>query len=167
MFRISLKAAVKLAVVAAWGVVSARAETLGEGWPWRRAVLFKQVHSEAPGDDVAWVEFLANGSQKPDGSDIRVTTADRFVMPHKIMQVSADHDLVRVAFVTRGDGPYYVWWGNPKAEKAAKELEIRRGIEVQVSRNTMAGAAALNAVQGPVLATFLMPEVDLGYNPFG
>jgi hypothetical protein len=146
---------------------AAHAEALGEGWSWRRPVTFRQATSEAPGDNMAWTEFYANGQQQADGRDIRVTTADRTVVPSKVMQVSRDNDLVRVAFATRSDGPYFVWWGNPKAEKPAKELDIKRGILLEVSRNAVAGAAAINAAPGPVMASFVMPEVNLGYNPFG
>src|SRR4051812_14775802 len=76
------------------------AETLGDGWTFRRPVQFKQITAEAPGENVAWVEFYANGTQKADGSDIRITAADRMVLPHKVLQVSRDNDLVRVAFTT-------------------------------------------------------------------
>src|SRR5438874_12824172 len=95
----------------------ARADTRGEGWPWRRALALRQAASDAPGDNIGWAEFYTNGAQKTDGADLRVTTADRTIVPHKIMQVSRDSDLVRVAFATKGDGPYFVWWGNPKVEK--------------------------------------------------
>jgi hypothetical protein len=151
----------------ALGSGAARGEVLGDGWMWRRPVAFKQAVSDAPGENMAWVEFYANGQQQPDGRDLRVTTPDRMVLPSKVMQVSRDNDRVRLAFATRADGPYYVWWGNPKAEKPAKELEVKRGIWLEVSRNTVAGAAAINAAPGPVLASFVLPEVDLGYNPFG
>src|SRR4051794_31389076 len=93
--------------------VTARGETLGEGWTWRRPIQFKQALSDAgggAGENVAWVEFYANGMQKGDGGDIRVTSADRVVMPSRVMQASGESDLVRVAFATRNDGPYYVWW---------------------------------------------------------
>src|ERR1043165_2439618 len=113
---------VGMAIGIACCATQSRGETLGEGWLWRRPVAFRQTPSDAPGDNVAWVEFYANGTQKADGSDIRVTTADRIVVPHQVMQVSRDNDLIRVAFATKSDGPYYVWWGNSKAEKPAKEL---------------------------------------------
>jgi hypothetical protein len=152
---------------AAMGAGVVRGETLGEGWAWRRPVAFKQAPSDAPGENMGWMEFYANGQQRADGGDIRVTAADRTVLASKVMQVSRDNDLVRVAFATKGDGPYYVWWGNTNAEKPAKELEIKRGILLEVSRNAVAGVGAINAAAGPVMASYVMPEVDLGYNPFG
>src|SRR5579863_6790244 len=93
-----------------------RAETLGPAWPWRRPLLFRQAISDALGENIAWSEFYANGAQKADGSDIRITTADRTIVPYKVLQVSRDNDLVRVVFATRSAGPYYACWGNPQAE---------------------------------------------------
>ncbi len=145
-------------------------ETLGDGWQWRRPLVFKQVLSDAPGENIAWAEFYANGTQQSNGTDIRVTTADRQVMPQKLMEVSRDSDLVRVAFATKSDGPYFVWWGNPKAEKPGeKELEIKRGVYLEVLRNDLRPAAALNqaGASGTVLASYFVPELSLGYDPYG
>lgn len=155
-----------------WETV-ARGETLGDGWQWRRSIAFKQVVAEAPGENVAWAEFYANGAQMTDGADFRVTTADRYVLPSKVLQVSRDSDLVRIAFETRIDGPFYVWWGNPKAEKPAKDLEIKRGFMLEVSRYTGPGGggpAAVTAVDAPpglAMASYFLPEVNLGFNPYG
>ncbi len=149
------------------------ADTIPDGWLYRRPLTFKQTVSDAPGENVAVVDFYANGQQKPDGSDIRVTTAARYLVAHKVLQVSGENDLVRVAFATRGDGPYYIWWGNPKAEKPANELEIRRGIFLEIARNSGPagrGGGGVNAIDlppGPRIAAFVMQDVDLGYNPAG
>jgi len=108
-----------------------RGETLGEGWGWRRPLVFGGARSVAPGESAAWGEFYGNGAQASDWADLRVTTADRVVMPLKVLvsgASSAKSDFVRVAFATKGDGPYYAWWGNSKATKPAEELEIRRGV---------------------------------------
>ncbi|HEY4330507.1 MAG TPA: PKD domain-containing protein [Phycisphaerae bacterium] len=146
-----------------------KAELLGDGWTYRRPLAFRQGLSDAPGDNMAWAEFYANGTQLPDGADIRVTSGDKIVMPHKLMQVSRDSDFIRIAFATKSDGPYFVWWGNPKAEKPAKELEIRRGIHLEISRMPAGrgGPAALDAPGGPVMASFQLPEISLGYDPLG
>jgi hypothetical protein len=156
-----------LALATACVASTVRADTLGDGWAWRRPIAFKQAVSDAPGESMAWAEFYANGQQAPDGSDIRVTSADRIIVPSKVMQLARESDFVRIAFATKSDGPYYVWWGNPKAEKPAKELEIKRGIHLEVSRNSVNGPDALNASRGPILASYILPEVSIGYNPFG
>ncbi|HVT79533.1 MAG TPA: PKD domain-containing protein, partial [Phycisphaerae bacterium] len=151
----------------------ATAETLPDGFAFRRPLTFRQITSDAPGDNIAVAEFFANGSQKADGSDFRVTTADRFIMPHKVLQSSKDNDYVRIAFATRSDGPYYVWWGNPKAEKPAKDLEVRRGIYLEVFHNdgrAGRGGGGVNAIDLPPglpIGAFVMPEVNLGFNPAG
>jgi len=151
----------------------AHAEVLPDGWPYRRAVAFKQATSDAPGDNIAWVEFFSNGAHKADGSDIRVTAADRQVVPHRIMQVSGDNDFVRVAFATKGDGPYYVWWGNDKAAAPAKDLEIKRGIYAEIFRYTEGRANDQKSMDklyeraGKPMGALFVPEVFLGHNPLG
>jgi hypothetical protein len=176
----------KLGIAAVFALIvfacgnKASGETLPEGWTWRRPLIVKPVLSDAPGENMAWGEFYTNGAQKADGSDIRVTTSDRVLVPFKLMQVSPSSDFIRLAFEIRGaagEGPYYVWWGNPKAEKptsaGAGELAIKRGILLEVSRNMgppgngPRGAPALDAPQGAVLASFMLPEISLGFNPFG
>jgi PKD repeat protein len=113
------------------GGALARGEVLGPGWFYRRTLTFKQALSNAPGENAAWTEFYANGTQRPDGADFRVTTADRIVVPIKRLQTSPDNDLVRIAFATHGDGPYYVWWGNPKMADPGPALDLKRGVYLQ------------------------------------
>ncbi len=150
---------------------TARAEMLGDGWQFRRPLNFKQINSDAPGDNLAWVEFFSNGQHKPDGADLRITTPDRQLVPHKIMQVSADNDLIRVAFVTRGDGPYYAWWGNPNAAMPEKEAVISRGILMDVYKFPGGGVdhkdhlnKVLARLKSPLASDFIN-ELFIGHNP--
>ncbi len=157
----------------------AHAQTLPEGWLYRRPLTLKPVPPETPpppGDNIAWTEFYTNGAQLPDGSDIRVTTADRVIVPSRLLQISRDNDFVRLAFAIKGDGPYYVWWGNPKPVPPSKpppELDINRGILAEVYR--FPGGAANNETQvrnafnraGKPLGAVFLNEPFLGYNPLG
>ena len=151
----------------------ARAEPLGDGWLYRRPLTFKTAASDAPGDNLAWTEFYTNGAALPDGSDIRVTTADRMVVPSRLMQVSGQNDFVRLAFATKAEGPFYVWWGNPKPDKPAPELEINRGILAEIYK--FPGGPIENETQvrkaferaGKPLGAVFLPEPCLGYNPLG
>jgi hypothetical protein len=155
----------------------ARAETLPEGWSHRRALAFKQAVSDAPGDNLAWAEFYADGSQLPDFADLRITTADRAVVPHKLLAGGKAHDFVRVAFATKSDGPYYAWWGNPKATKPAEDLKISRGVYLEVSRadgravqqllGRGGGRGGGGAQAGEFLGGIFVPEFSIGYNPLG
>jgi tetratricopeptide (TPR) repeat protein len=156
---------------------SAHAQTLPDGWPWRRPVSFKQSISKAPGENVVWVEFYTNAQRKPDASDIRVTTADRTILPLKVMQSAADNDLVRIAFATKGEGPYFVWWGNPQAKAPEHELQIHRGVLLEIMNNTAASPSTQPAApplpttspalaEPRTLASFLLPTLAIGYRPF-
>jgi len=171
-----LRVAVVLCVMLVASI--AHAETLGDGWQFRRPLNFKQAVTNGTGltgDNVAWAEFYANGTQKSDGSDFRVTTADRVIVPFKILQMSSSNDLVRIAFATRGEAPYYVWWGNPAASKPTADLDIQRGILLQISESAGGDVRAAKSADGlqqmmeratPRGALFV-PEIFLGYNPLG
>src|SRR4051794_26893302 len=121
------------AILLSAGQLAARAETLGDGWGFRRALAFKQTLSDLPGENVAWVEFYANGKQQGDWSDLRITAADPPLMPQKIMQMPKGDFFVRVAFATKGDALYSPGGGNAKAPKPANELDIHRGILLDVT----------------------------------
>src|SRR4051812_23472815 len=87
--RATVHALAAITVLAAAGShPTARADTLGDGWAWRRPLTFRQAASDAPGDNIAWAEFYTNGAQQTDGADLRITTAERAIVPHKIMQIS-------------------------------------------------------------------------------
>lgn len=167
-----------LLILSALFTTPAYAQAMPEGWQFRRTLNFKLPASDAPGDPVVYAEFYTNGQRQPDGSDLRVTNPQRLQAPMRVLQVSADNDFVRIAFApTRGEGPYYAWWGNPQADKTTAPpppLEIKRGILAEIFRNP--GGALDNeqrirhalerAAGGPEGALFV-PEIFLGYNPLG
>jgi PKD repeat protein len=163
-----------LVVFGVW-VAPARGQILGDGWTMRRPLTCKLQASDAPGENVAWAEFYANGAQKPDGSDLRVTDKDRVLMPMRVLRISPDDDFIRIAFAaTRGDGTYYVWWGNPKPAKAGPgPLEIKRGVLAEVYRfpggvmdSEERMARAFERAGAPEGALFV-PDIMLGFNPMG
>jgi PKD repeat protein len=161
------------------GAGLAHADVLGTGWLYRRPLNFKQALSDAPGENVAWAEFYANGAQRPDGADLRVTTADRAIVPLKRLQVSPDSDLVRIAFATHSDGPYYVWWGNPKMDDAGPALDLKRGVLLEEFRGSGIRAGDLRdadgirnmftraAAEDRFLGATLVQTVFQGWNPLG
>ena len=147
-------------------------EQLPDGWSFRRALNFKQAISDAPGVDVAVAEFYCDGGQKSDASDLRITTADRTIVAHRVLQSSPKDDFVRVAFEARSDGPYYVWWGNPRAENPAVNLEIKRGVLAEVFRVPAGRKDNVQAVtklfeQASPVGSLFVPDIFLGYNPLG
>jgi PKD domain len=168
---------VLVAVMCGAGV--ARADVLGQGWLYRRALTFKQAVSDAPGENLAWVEFYSNGAQRSDGADIRVTTADRVLVPIKRLQVSPDNDLVRIAFATRGDGPFYIWWGNANVNDSGPVLEVKRGVYLQefrgggIRNGEMRDADGIQslfdraAAEDRSIGGTLLQTVFQGWNPLG
>lgn len=174
-----IRAAILAAAVALLiGAHHVRAQLLPDGYPHRRPLTFTVAQSDAPGDNLAVAEFYTNGTHQPDGSDIRITTDQRLQVPARVLQVSKDHDLVRVAFATRGKGPqtYYAWWGrggNPKPDKNAPALTISRGVLAESFRHP--GGPADNEAQlrklfdkakDPNGATFVATPA-IGFDPLG
>lgn len=162
---------------AAWlllGAGVARGQVMADGWTQRRALTFKPVATDAPGEAIAVAEFYANGAQKADASDLRITSGDRMLVPMRMLESSPENDFIRVAFaLNRGDGPYYAWWGNAKPEQAAPPLEIQRGLLAEVYRfpggsieNESRLTAAAARLKAPAGAVFV-PTIFLGFNPLG
>ncbi|MEI7766076.1 MAG: PKD domain-containing protein [Phycisphaerae bacterium] len=150
------------------------ADTLGDGWGWRRELQVKVAASKAPGSSAAYAEFRTEGSQLPDGKDIRVTTAERNVVPSTLLLISNKHDFVRLAFATPKDGPYYVWWGNPKVDKPAPELDLQRGLLVEQWTLPANQAPQPQAIKkwllgkpAPVWTGVWDKPLKLGWNPLG
>lgn len=111
---------------------SLRAATLGQGWTFHRPLTVLVPDTDAPGKNIAWAEFYTNQARLPDGSDLRVTTSDRVILPIYIMRISPDDDLVRLAFQAPADGDYQVWWGNPHPDNPPPALQIDRGVLMQI-----------------------------------
>jgi PKD repeat protein len=150
-----------------------RGETLGEGWPYHRKLTVNVAPSDAPGDNLAWAQFYTNGTQRPDGNDFRVTTAEGVLVPMRLMRISADDDLVRIAFVTRSSGIYSVYWGNPKADKPGPQADIRRGVWCEIFKfpgGDLGGPDRIRAIFDRVKiveGSVFLPEIFLGHNPLG
>jgi hypothetical protein len=166
-------------VVMLWGAAAVRGEVLGQGWSYRRALSFRAIASDAPGENVAWADFYVNGMQRPDGMDFRVTTADRVLVPLKRLQTSGENDHVRLAFATHSDGPYYVWWGNPQATDAGPALDLQRGVYLEefraggIRNGDLRDAEGLRtlftraAAEHRSLGGTILPTVFQGWNPLG
>jgi len=155
------------------GVLGARGETLGEGWHYRRKLDVKPLPSDAPGDNLAWTEFYTNGTHRPDGADFRITNVEGVVLPLRVMQASGDDDLVRLAFVTRGSAPFYVSWGNPKADKPGPLADIRRGVLCDIFKGPGGALGTEQHIRDMFgrakifEGSIFVPQIFQGYNPLG
>lgn len=119
------------AFVAALGAAPAQA-WWNAAWTARRAVTVPDYKpSKLPGDDIAVVTLPTGGLAKPDGSDVRVATAEDNEVPCRVL-MDGPADQVRVAFALRGAGRYYVYFGNPKADAPKEKLDIRRGVLLEM-----------------------------------
>jgi hypothetical protein len=154
------------------GATLCRAETLGPGWKYRRALRANLFPTSAPGRNLAWAQFYTNSSRLPDGRDLRVTTATGTILPMRLLRVSKQDDLVRLAFQEPAAGKYYVWWGNRHPGEAGPMLKIDRGIFLRVyplvggPRRTWRQMRQLFNRARPFTSMFV-PEMFMGYDPTG
>ncbi len=161
---------VLLGGAAATGVCGAA--TLGAGWPFRRALSVNLLPTSAPGNNLAWAQFYTNSARLPDGADLRVTTTNGMILPMRLLRVSPEDDLVRLAFQEPASGTYYVWWGNLHPGKAPPVCKIDRGVFLRVY--PLIGGPRNNWMQMQRLfdrtrpfASMFVPNMFMGYDPTG
>jgi len=174
----SVRLARGLLAWAAWMLSSASAGGQ-EGWHdyawrYRRAATVKKVRrTRLPGDEIAVVTMPTAGLTAAGAADVRVTTADGTVTPHRILMVGPG-DRVRLAFALRPPTTkYFVYFGNPKPPKSVPELTIRRGVLLETWGYRPAALATLRHVKaafaraGALIGRDFRDRIFLGHNPFG
>jgi len=142
-------------------------------WTCRRKVEVQAPKSKYEGEEVGYVEFRTGGYMQVDGRDLRVV-AGRDVMPHKAIQIGPG-DFAKVAFrLTEGVKTYYVYYGNDKAKPPADNWEPKRGLLLEVRQYRGPGfqtwaqmQQSLERAKSLVMGRMFVPNVFLGYNPFG
>jgi len=172
VFRLRRTLLVPLVLLAVSAAVTAdQAPWFDTDWTARRVVDAFVRDAGYVGGEVGVVTFYTGGMARPDAADIRVAVQGRRLVKHRVLQVGPG-DLLRVAFEAMpAVDRYYVYFGNPKAEKR-EALEIQRGLLLEVRLGEGGSQPGkLDQVRKawndaePVGADFL-PNVSLGYNPF-
>lgn len=89
-----------------------------------RAIVEIPTPSTEAGVDTAASKVLCQGGGKPDGSDYRVLDAAGKPVPFQLTFHDADHYSL-VAFRTANPKQrYYIYFGNPKAERTAEQVVV-------------------------------------------
>lgn len=142
-------------------------------WHWRRVVSAPQPRSNRDGGDAAWVEAYLNGAAKPDGTDIRVTTAGGKPVKHFVMQTGPG-DLARVCFaLSARTQKYHIYYGNAQAEALGDTWRPQRGVLLEGWAYRGGSIGSLTLTQqtfkkaGQPTGRTFVPNVYLGHNPFG
>ena len=124
-----------------------------------------------PGDDVAVVKMPTAGKCKPDGSDVRVVTPGGTVTKHRVLMMGPG-DAATIAFALKeGLQRYYLYFGNAGA-KAAKDLEIQRGLLMETRRGPIGPIATFEQVMrafdaaDELVGRALRSRIFLGHNTF-
>jgi len=172
VFRLRRRLLVALVLLAVGAPVLAdQAPWFDTDWTVRRVVDASVRDAGYAGGEVGVVTFYTGGMARPDAADIRVAVQGRRLVKHRVLQIGPG-DLLRVAFEAIPDvDRYYVYFGNPKAEKR-EPLRIQRGLLLEVRLGEGGSQPGkLDQVRKawndaePVGADFV-PNVSLGYNPF-
>lgn len=169
-FALVWAAAALIPALAAGLARADRAPWIGREWTVRRVVDAAVTPSAATGEEVAVCAFYSGGMIQPGGRDVRVATAGRSFVPHKVLQTGPG-DLVRVAFAAHpAETRYYVYYGHPEAPEP-ESWTPRRGLLLEVRAWPGGNLGKLDKVQAawskaePIGADFV-PTVHFGHNPF-
>lgn len=143
-------------------------------WRYRRSATVKKVRRTGlAGDEIAVVTMPTAGLTAAGAADVRVTTADGKVTPHRILMVGPG-DRVRLAFALRPPtSKYFVYFGNAKPPKPGPALVIRRGVLLETWGYRLSALATLRHVQaafaraGALIGRDFRSRIFLGHNPFG
>ena len=143
-------------------------------WSCRRAVTISDVpRAGLPGDEIGVVTMPTGGLIRRDAADVRVTSTTGKLLPHRVLMVGPG-DRIRIAFALHArTTKYFVYFGNPKAEKPKDELQIRRGVLLESWGYRGGGISDLRRVQlafksaGGLIGRDFVGQVFLGHNPFG
>ncbi|HEY7315653.1 MAG TPA: PKD domain-containing protein [Gemmataceae bacterium] len=123
------------------------------GWQARAVVEITKPSTEA-GVDTAGIRILCQGRAKPDGSDYRVLDAAGKPVPFQLMFHDAERYSLLSFRVAAPQQRYFVYFGNPKAERAAEQ------VIASAAPGSGAPKGAWVPKYGFVLQTIQRPESD-------
>jgi hypothetical protein len=146
-------------------------------WEFRRPIDANWDPAQSPPTSLAIADFYTAGHSAPDGSDFRVTTDDgTFVASHVLMMGPGDR--ARVVFaLQRPVKKYFIYFGNPTPavpHPGPGEVKFDCGLLLQMKELAEPGRLdGFDQLQnawdhgGAVLGETLIPEANIGFNPFG
>lgn len=153
------------------------AQPVRADWQFRRAIDANWEPAHSPPTSLAIADFYTAGHAKPDGSDIRVTTEDGTPVASRVLMMGPG-DRARVAFsLQRPIKKYFVYFGGQApatTQPGPDELKLDCGLHLEMKE--LASAGRLDSFQrlsdawdqgGKVIGETLIPEANLGFNPFG
>jgi PKD repeat protein len=145
-------------------------------WQFRRSIEANWDPAQSPPTSIAIADFFTAGHAAADGSDIRVTTADGTLMPSHVLMIGPG-DRARVAFaLVRPVKQYFVYFGNPTPTMPAGSPELKFDCGLHLEMRELAGDGPFNTfarltnawdLGGKLIGKTLIPEANLGFNPFG
>lgn len=167
-----------LTAVSAFVALTASSPAPGQAW-WniryrhRREVTIDAFRPDrVPGKPLAVVTMPTAGLVAGEGENVRVTTSSGVQMPSRVL-MTGPGDRVRVAFEARpGVTKYHVYFDAEKPAPA-EELEIRRGVLLEMWEYPGGPIGTLEQVRkvfdkaDKLVGRDFRDRIFLGYNPFG
>lgn len=146
-------------------------------WPMRRSIEVTWDETRGTGEEIAYIEFHTAGHHKPDGSDIRVATAEGRLVARQVLQIGPG-DYARVAFdLVKGQRRYFVFFGHPDPPPLPEHLrQVKRGFGLIMEVRELPGNAQVDSFEQirqtwqrarNVLGTTIIDSPFVGYHPFG
>jgi tetratricopeptide (TPR) repeat protein len=166
----------RLLVALLIALIAGRAAAAPRQW-WRKDWSYRKVvevgHEQRWADaQSAWVSVGTGGHARPDGADIRVVTTRGEVLPHAVLGLGPG-DLMEIAFLPKGDGPFHVYYGNPEPSRPRDPWRPERGLVLETRRRGGGTPSDLAAMRAIVKASPRIdgasrwPRVFDAVNPFG
>jgi len=163
-------------LVTAWPVAANAEHWWNPYWKCRRTVMAvpkDAAKPKYPGGNNCYVEFWTGGYLAKDAADLRVI-AGKEELPFKVLSLGED-DRCQVVFrMLPKVTSYELYYGNEKAKPVESKWEPERGLLLETRRYRGGGfqnwqqmEKALERSKEFVLGRKFVPNVFIGYNPFG
>lgn len=142
-------------------------------WPHRRLVTVEEYKpTRLGGEDIAVVTMPTAGLVRADGKDIRVVSARGKEVACRVLMTGLGDRAVIAFALQPPDRQYYVYFGH-KTPPAREELDIRRGVLLQMWANGGGGTGTLEqtrkvlAAAKDFIGAGFRRQIFQGHNPFG
>jgi tetratricopeptide (TPR) repeat protein len=149
-----------------------------EGW-WRKAwkrrlkIEIRRTGQRWPDSPQALVRFPAGDDIQEGGGDVRVLASQGRILRHHVVYAAQGKDCEVIFEPPKREGQYFIYYGNPNAQRPKKVLNVERGLILE-TRSRPAGPAwnwaqmkALLEKSHTLYGRAVRKKIWDGFNPFG
>ncbi|MCL5409070.1 MAG: PKD domain-containing protein [Candidatus Omnitrophica bacterium] len=152
-------------------IIPANASIWLKGWQYRKTLKIEGTQDNYPVQKITVFQFT--GKAKKNGSDIRVINSKGIEVPYRLISAGPGN-YYQICFPVN-ENIYYLFYGNPFAQKIKYSFIPHRGLFLQVYKrqgfyaNTWKSAEKIiqQSIKGKCFGKSLWPKVWDANNPFG